>query len=537
LLPQRIGKYEVVRKLGQGAMGEVFHARDPVLSRDVAVKRITAGLDEDEMVRKRFRREAEAAARLMHPNIVTVYELGLDGGQLFMAMELLDGVDLKHALAARPMTLDEKVGVVLQVCDGLAFAHSHDIVHRDLKPANIHVLPGGNVKILDFGLARLSGSEMTSTGMVMGTPHYMSPEQVRGQKADARSDVFALGCLFYELLAGRKPFDAESMHGVLYRILQEDPVPVREAAPGTPEALARAVEKALAKNPADRFASAGDMLVALRQARGAAAGRAEPLPERAPPSATPRPPARATGGEPATAPSRSSGPPRPADGSRRVLLLGLAAGLLAVAGGVWALRAYVLGGPIPSPAPSPAAAAEGGAFARRAIDSQVELARRRLDAGRFEDAVREAEQALKLDPQNAAARQLVQEAGAARKAIDDAAAAVRSAVAAGEREGIARAAFALMELDPAHPEVERAATSVAPAFRPQAEEARRLAREARRAADSSGAGGAASFAEAVRLDRQGERELQSGQAVAAARSFLQARLGYEQARRARLPRP
>src|SRR5512139_3182154 len=209
----------------------------------------------------------------MHPNIITVYELGLEGEQLFMAMELLDGVDLKHALTARPMTLDDKVGVALQVGEGVAFAHSKDIVHRDLKPANIHILPSGKVKILDFGLARLSGSEMTTAGMVMGTPHYMSPEQVRGQKADARSDVFSLGCVFYELLSGRKPFDAESMHGVLFKIMQEDPVPLREAAPGTPDPVVHVVEKALAKNAADRFANASELLAALRQARRALAGR------------------------------------------------------------------------------------------------------------------------------------------------------------------------------------------------------------------------------------------------------------------------
>jgi len=132
-------------------MGEVFRAHDPVLNRDVAVKRITAGLDVDETIRKRFRREAEAAASLNHPNIITVYELGLEGGQLFMAMELLDGIDLKHALAGRKLGLDEKVGIVEQICEGLAFAHAREIVHRDLKPANIHVLPSGKVKIMDFG--------------------------------------------------------------------------------------------------------------------------------------------------------------------------------------------------------------------------------------------------------------------------------------------------------------------------------------------------------------------------------------------------
>ena len=282
-------------------MGEVFRAHDPVLNRAVAVKRISAGLDADEMVRKRFQREAQSAALLSHPNIITVYELGFEGDQLFMAMELLDGVDLKHAIAARQMTLDEKIGVVQQICEGLAFAHAHDIVHRDLKPANIHILPSGKVKIMDFGLARLSGSEMTTTGMVMGTPHYMSPEQVKGQKADARSDIFALGCVFYELLAGHKPFDAESMHGVLYKIMQEEPIPVREAAPGTPEALAHIVEKALAKNPDERFPNAGDLLVALRQARSVSpAGRGperSPDLERAAAAPAARPAPRRAGGE------------------------------------------------------------------------------------------------------------------------------------------------------------------------------------------------------------------------------------------------
>jgi serine/threonine-protein kinase len=532
LLPQRIGKYEIVSKLGQGAMGEVFRARDPVLNREVAVKRITAGLDADETVRKRFRREAEAAATLSHPNIITVYELGLEGEQLFMAMELLDGIDLKHALAGRAMSLDEKVGVALQVCEGVAFAHSKEIVHRDLKPANIHILPSGKVKILDFGLARLSGSEMTTTGMVMGTPHYMSPEQVRGQKADARSDVFALGCLFYELLTGRKPFDSESMHGVLYRIMQEDPVPVREAVPETPEPLAHVVEKALAKDPAARYPNAGEMLAALRQARRSLAGRSAAQLDRpvaAPATSLPtrRP------GERVAASSRSgsrSGPPPAARaGFRGWLPVALALGLVVVAVGAWGLRRLVLGGAAPPPAPS----AEVDPLARRAIDSQVELARRRLDAGLLAEAVREAEQALRLDPQNAGARQVVEEAGLAQRAIDGAVAALREAVAAGGRERAAGAALDLMKLDPANGEAEKAATAAGPAFRPRAEEARRLAQEARREAESAGSSGTAAFATALGLVQKGDQALQAGQPVAAARQFLAARLDFQRARRGR----
>jgi tRNA A-37 threonylcarbamoyl transferase component Bud32/tetratricopeptide (TPR) repeat protein len=529
LPPQRIGKYEVTGKLGQGAMGEVFRAHDPVLKRDVAVKRITAGLDADETIRRRFQREAESAAKLAHPNIITVYELGLEGGQLFMAMELLDGVDLKQALAARRMSVDEKVGLVTQICEGLAFAHSHGIVHRDLKPANIHVLPSGKVKIMDFGLARLPGSEMTSTGMVMGTPHYMSPEQVRGQKADARSDVFAVGCVLYELLAGHKPFDAESMHGVLYKILQEEPVPVREAAPGTPEAVARVVERALAKGPDQRFTDAGEMLAALRAARGAATpGRERPL-ERGPSAPAAREAPRRPAAEGARTSSRPGSHPGPHARSSRVLLVGSAVALLAVAFGAWALRGRWLDRP--AAAPPPAAPSSG--LARKAVESQVELARRRLEAGSFRDAHREAEVALRLDPGNAGAQQVLQEAGAALRAIDEAAAAVREAAAAGDRERLADAAFALVKLDPAHEEGEEAARAAGPAIRPRADEARRLERQARDAARNAGAEATAAFEEGSLLERRAEQALQAGQPAAALRLFLEARRAFERAGRAR----
>jgi tRNA A-37 threonylcarbamoyl transferase component Bud32 len=406
LLPARIGKYEILGKLGQGAMGEVFRARDPVLNREVAVKRITAGLDVDETVRRRFRREAEAAAKLAHPNIITVYEAGLEGEQLYLAMELLDGVDLKHALAARAMSLDEKLAVALQVCEGVALAHSNEIVHRDLKPANIHILPSGKVKILDFGLARFSGSEMTSTGMVMGTPHYMSPEQVRGLRADARSDVFALGCVFYEMLSGRKPFDAESMHGVLFKIMQEDPVPLGEAAPGTPEPIAHVVEKALAKDPADRYANATDLLAALRQARKALGTRSSARLDHSVRAPAAPPPARKAV-ERGTHSSRSAPRSPPQAAPRWALAAALALGFAVVALGGWALRRIVL-----APPPPPAASAPGlDGLARKAVDSQVELARRRLEAGLYAEAIGEAQQALRLDPGNAAARQIVEEAG------------------------------------------------------------------------------------------------------------------------------
>jgi serine/threonine-protein kinase len=273
LLPQRIGKYEVVGKLGQGAMGEVFHARDPSLGRNVAVKRITAGLDADETVRRRFRREAEAAARLMHPNIVTVYELGTEGGQLFMAMELLDGVDLKQAIAAGRMTLDEKVGVTLQVCEGVAFAHSHDVVHRDLKPANIRVQPDGVAKIMDFGLVRVGDSNMTRTGTLMGSPAYMSPEVLMGSRADARADIFSLGAVFYELLCGQRAFPGRGIADIMMNVLKQEPQPLASCVPALPAPVVFVVERCLRKDATRRYQVAAELHAALEVAQAACSGR------------------------------------------------------------------------------------------------------------------------------------------------------------------------------------------------------------------------------------------------------------------------
>jgi tRNA A-37 threonylcarbamoyl transferase component Bud32 len=535
--PERIGKYTVVGKIGQGAMGEVFRAHDPVLNRDVAIKRISGGMDADENLRKRFEREARSAAQLSHKNIITVYELGFEGDQLFMAMELLDGVDLKQVLTQQKLSLDQKLDIVEQICQGLAFAHASEIVHRDLKPANVHILPGGRVKIMDFGLARLGGSEMTATGMVMGTPHYMSPEQVRGHKADTRSDIFALGCVFYELLTGRKPFDAESMHAVLYKVVQEEPVSLHEAAPGVPESITQVVEKALAKNPAERFANAAEMLAGLRRARQAvAAGRGhERFPEyerthagpaTREPSVTARGGARPVGDRShSQAASRHSVPPEPPRGGGRGLLIGLAAGLVAVVGLGWGLQHFVLSQPVASPSPAP----EVSNLARAVIDTQVELARRRLSSGDFADAVRQAELALKLDPENKEARQVFDEATASLKQIDAAVSRVRAA--GSDRQRLADAAFELMKLDPRHPEAQKAATAAGAGFRSRAEESRRLEQDARRIAEQAGASRLPAFAEGSDLERQADKALASGDAVAAAQLFLEARARFEQSRR------
>jgi len=279
----RLGKFELVDKLGKGAMGEVFRARDAVLERNVAVKIISDKLAGDAASRQRFLREAKACAQLNHPNIVTVYDYGEEQGKAYIAMELLEGSDLKSKIDQHQITdLNEKVLLMDQVLDGVAYAHARGLVHRDLKPANIFVLPTAQAKIMDFGLAR-HAEETDPNEAPMGTPHYMAPEQGQGEPATTRSDVFSLGAFFYELLAGKRPFSGTNVAAVLHSVANDRPEPLARASPDLPRPLAALVERALAKRPAGRFADAGEMLVALR----AACEGNLPAVEEAPVDATP----------------------------------------------------------------------------------------------------------------------------------------------------------------------------------------------------------------------------------------------------------
>ena len=253
---RRIGRYVVTGRIGRGGMGMVYRGYDEALEREVAVKTLTAEgiLDADR--RQRFQIEARAAAKLQHPNIVTVFELGEDRGIPFIAMELLPGADLEALMrSGEEMLLREKLEVVVQVCRGLFYAHEHGIVHRDVKPSNIRLLEDGTAKIMDFGVAKLGASGVTKTGMMVGTVHYMSPEQIRGQVLDGRSDLFSVGVILYELLAGRRPFPGDSPTSVLYKIVSE-PAPTLEVDCGScTEALRGIVDRALAKNPDERPAN------------------------------------------------------------------------------------------------------------------------------------------------------------------------------------------------------------------------------------------------------------------------------------------
>jgi predicted Ser/Thr protein kinase len=260
----QVGKYKIIEKLGQGAMGEVFRAHDPVLGRDVAIKTVAGKLSADQKARERFLREAQSAAGLTHPNIITIHDFGEEQDTAFIVMELLEGTDLRELIEKDTAGgLTDKLAIMEQLLDGLAFAHDKQVLHRDLKPGNVHILPNGQVKIMDFGLARRT-EDGSSTDVIMGTPYYMSPEQAQGERATKRSDIFSVGAVFYELVAGRRPFTGATIPAVLFAVVHRDPEPLGDIVPEARGSLEALVGKALAKNPEDRFADAGEMLNALR---------------------------------------------------------------------------------------------------------------------------------------------------------------------------------------------------------------------------------------------------------------------------------
>ena len=254
-----IGRYAIKGRIGRGGMGMVYRGLDEALEREVAVKTLTVEGALDDESRRRFEIEAKAAAKLQHPNIITVFELGEDRGVPFIAMELLPGVDLEALVRSKDsLLLQEKLEIVVQVLRGLAYAHEHGIVHRDIKPSNIRLLDDGSVKIMDFGIAKLGGTGVTRTGMMVGTVNYMSPEQIRGQRLDGRSDVFSVGVILYELLGGHRPFPGQSPTQVLYKIVNEPHPPLQDLGEVEPR-LQAIVDRALAKDPAGRYAGAAHM--------------------------------------------------------------------------------------------------------------------------------------------------------------------------------------------------------------------------------------------------------------------------------------
>jgi serine/threonine-protein kinase len=279
---RRVSKFELHDMIGEGAMGVVWKAYDTVIRRYVALKLLPTRVGKTPDARQRFMREARAAGVLQHPNLVTLYDLGEAEGQLYIAMELVEGRDLSAMIAANdPLALERKLDIVVEVLEGLAYAHERGVIHRDIKPSNIRIAADGRVKIMDFGIARLQTADMTGSGAIVGTPNYMAPEQVTNGAITAATDLFSVGCLLYELLCYRKPFEGETVHGVLYQVLTTEPKPLRTMAPSITAALERVVAKALNKVPEDRYQSARPMQQAVLGIRAALSG-AEPT-ERLPP--------------------------------------------------------------------------------------------------------------------------------------------------------------------------------------------------------------------------------------------------------------
>lgn len=267
MIGQTVSHYRIIEKLGAGGMGVVYKAQDLKLERLVALKFLPPSLDPDPSTRERFVHEAKAASALDHPNICTIHEVGeSEDGQLFIVMGYYEGQTLKQRIDQGEMPLDEVFTVALAIGAGLQRAHASGIVHRDIKPANIIVTTHGEIKILDFGLAKLTGASMlTRSGSTIGTAAYMSPEQARGESVDHRADIWAFGVVLYEMLAGRRPFASDYEQALLYSILNEAPKPLRTFRPGHPEALEHIVAKALAKIPDERYAKMEDLLNDLRQ--------------------------------------------------------------------------------------------------------------------------------------------------------------------------------------------------------------------------------------------------------------------------------
>jgi serine/threonine-protein kinase len=279
----KLGRYEIHSQLGAGGMGEVYLARDTRLDRDVALKVLRADVATDPDRMQRFEREAKAASGLNHPNIITIYEIDQSGPTTFIATELVDGWTLRECMGQRSMSPLEVVNVAIQIAGALSAAHASGIVHRDIKPENVILRSDGIVKVVDFGLAKLTGEVSndavdsdartrtrlkTDTGVVMGTAAYMSPEQARGQTVDARTDIFSLGMVLFELLTGRLPFEGATIYDVMAALVSEkEAPPVSRAAPGTPPELERIISKALRKSPDERYQSTKDLLLDLQALR------------------------------------------------------------------------------------------------------------------------------------------------------------------------------------------------------------------------------------------------------------------------------
>ncbi len=268
---EKIGKYKIIGELGKGAMGIVYKALDPDINRVVAIKLIRVDMvsedSEKEEASKRFIREAQSAGNLDHPNIITIYEVGKQDNQTFIVMQYVDGESLKETISSgRRFSPVEVVDLMTCLCDALDLAHKNKIVHRDIKPGNILLDKQGRPYLVDFGVARMEMSTMTQSGTIVGTPSYMSPEQIQGIRVDARADIFSLGVIIYEMLTGKRPFEGDHITTIVYKIMNEEPTNIRERMRDLPEGFEHVIKKALAKDPNKRYQSCKELASELKNA-------------------------------------------------------------------------------------------------------------------------------------------------------------------------------------------------------------------------------------------------------------------------------
>ncbi|MFN7974433.1 MAG: protein kinase [Acidobacteriota bacterium] len=401
---KKLGRYEIQGELARGAMGTVYKAIDPSLGRVVALKvmstALSTSLEEEIEFRARFEREAKICAALRHPGIVQVHDAGSDPAARvsFIAMEFVEGETLKDRLdRQRRFTVKEAVDIAIHVAQALGYAHENRVVHRDIKPSNILLANDGDIKITDFGVARVPGSDLTRTGVNVGTPNFMAPEQVKGRVADGRSDIFSLGVILYWMLTAKRPFGADDPAKVAYRTVNVLPVPPDEVNGSIPRELSRVVLKSLEKDPAKRYQKASEMADDLWKVRDSLDGAAAPAPSPEPASSPPAPTPVA-----AQAPHASPAPPASTGATRgRLPLYAAAAAGLAFLVVAIVLVAMMRRGPrvaaLPAPTPpTPVALATPTVGVEQTWDVAVDYYR----AGRYDDSAREFQKILDTDPGN-----------------------------------------------------------------------------------------------------------------------------------------
>ena len=342
--PEQIGRYVILRTLGRGAMGVVYLARDPQIERELALKTIrfdagekSFGVDE---AKARFLKEARISGRLQHPHIVTVFDVGEDQGTLFLAMELVQGGSFSQRLSdPAGFPLRDRIRVVAEVAEALAHAHERGVLHRDVKPANILLSPTLSAKVTDFGIGKLltGDTELTTTGQMVGSPAYMSPEQIKGEKLDARTDIFSLGIVLYQALTLRKPFPADTITTLVYQILHEEPMDPGLVTNEVPEGMKEIIKKCLAKDRANRYSDAGELAGDLREILGfspvgsTAVPARPPMPAAATPVADSESPTITTGRRMGEVMAKGAGAAAPPPKKKGVSPFVLGSGLLAVA--------------------------------------------------------------------------------------------------------------------------------------------------------------------------------------------------------------